>query len=164
MIKIRKLKKSDWPLFQSFFKTVVNSDFLEFPQKTRQYLTSKKYARDRLFKAGLTLGAFDGKKLAGILIGATPFAGVLSIAWLAVSEKYQKKGIGKELLKECEAYAKDAGIHNIQIAILPQNLAFYKKCGYKKFGFDEKSYFGISVYLVKKLISTPKESQFLRGL
>lgn len=164
MIRIRKLLEHDWPLFKKTFYEVNQTEFPEFSKKTRHYLTSDSYCKKRMFEAGLVLGAFDREKIVGFLVAATPFAGVMSIAWLSVLKPYQRKGIGKALLIRAETYALKHGIHNIQIGILKRNIEFYERCGFKIFGYDEKSYFGVSVFLVKKLIQEPREDKFLERL
>ena len=56
-----------------------------------------------LEKANLTITAWDGEKLIGISRSLTDFAYVAYLADLAVDQKYQKSGIGKQLIEETKA-------------------------------------------------------------
>jgi ribosomal protein S18 acetylase RimI-like enzyme len=53
-----------------------------------------------LTHANLTITAWDGQKLVGIARSLTDFAYVAYLADLAVDEKYQRMGIGKQLIEE----------------------------------------------------------------
>ena len=50
----------------------------------------------------------------------------------------------------------------IQLQSDRRNLEFYKKRGYSVLGFDEKGYFGVDNYIMKKVIQEPKEKNFLK--
>jgi GNAT superfamily N-acetyltransferase len=54
--------------------------------------------------ANLTITAWDGKKLVGISRSLTDFAYTAYLADLAVDEKYQRTGIGKQLIEETKAH------------------------------------------------------------
>jgi predicted N-acetyltransferase YhbS len=54
--------------------------------------------------ANLTITAWDGKKLVGISRSLTDFAYTAYLADLAVDEKYQCSGIGKQLIEETKAH------------------------------------------------------------
>ena len=56
-----------------------------------------------LENANLTITAWDGEKLIGISRSLTDFAYVAYLADLAVDQKYQKSGIGKQLIEETQA-------------------------------------------------------------
>ena len=56
-----------------------------------------------LENANLTITAWDGEKLIGISRSLTEFAYVAYLADLAVDQKYQKSGIGKQLIEETKA-------------------------------------------------------------
>ena len=56
-----------------------------------------------LENANLTITAWDGEKLIGISRSLTDFAYVAYLADLAVDQKYQKSGIGKQLIEETKA-------------------------------------------------------------
>lgn len=161
MALIRKLQDQDWQKFKKIFLNLNQTEFPEFSPKIKKYHASSNYARDRMFRAGLVLGAFDKKNLVGILVAATPFGGVMSIEWLSIVKKYQKRGIGKKLLLKIEKFAAKKGIHNIQTKTFERNIGFYRRCGYEVFGNDHKSYYGLNLYLVKKILQEPDEEKFL---
>jgi GNAT superfamily N-acetyltransferase len=56
-----------------------------------------------LENANLIITAWDGEKLIGISRSLTDFAYVAYLADLAVDQKYQKSGIGKQLIEETQA-------------------------------------------------------------
>ena len=56
-----------------------------------------------LENANLIITAWDGEKLIGISRSLTDFAYVDYLADLAVDQKYQKSGIGKQLIEETQA-------------------------------------------------------------
>jgi len=58
---------------------------------------------DMLKNANLTITAWDGKTLVGISRSLTDFSYVAYLADLAVDEKYQCSGIGKQLIEETKA-------------------------------------------------------------
>jgi len=53
---------------------------------------------------------------------------------LAVAEKYRGRGIGRQLLKSCEAYARNAGASWLRIAALADNSG--ARALYENFGFS----------------------------
>jgi predicted N-acetyltransferase YhbS len=58
---------------------------------------------DMLKNAHLTITAWDGQTLVGISRALTDFSYVAYLADLAVDEKYQRSGIGKQLIEETKA-------------------------------------------------------------
>ena len=58
---------------------------------------------EMLKNATLTITAWDGKSLVGISRSLTDFSYVAYLADLAVDEKYQRSGIGKQLIEETKA-------------------------------------------------------------
>jgi len=83
---------------------------------------------------------------------------------LVVNPKFRKKGLGKRLLEICEKEIKDAGGHDLTLAVLSTNqraLNFYKGSGYQeipdtkfeppKNSGQEKTEYGY--YLRKKIVT-----------
>lgn len=74
------------------------------------------------------------------------------LRYMAVSEQYQNKGIGKALLTHIEQEAKKNGAHELILQARENAVEFYKQCGYKK---EKKTYilFGsIQHYLMTKTL------------
>ena len=69
----------------------------------RRPINSVETFKAMLENANLTITAWDGEKLIGISRSLTDFAYVAYLADLAVDQKYQKSGIGKQLIKETKA-------------------------------------------------------------
>jgi RimJ/RimL family protein N-acetyltransferase len=56
---------------------------------------------------------------------------------IGVDQRFQGRGIGKELLEEGKKAAKDKGIHKLALRVLATNkgaIQFYKKCGFVEQG------------------------------
>ena len=110
----------------------------------------------------MILGAYSRGLIVGFAHGTLPWGGISIVYWLAVDPKFQHKGIGTAILKEWEKIAEEKGAHSIHLDSNKKNLKFYEKLGYKVIGFDEKSWFGASGYILTKLIQEPKEENFLK--
>lgn len=161
MIAIRELTERDKPAFDKIFAETVFEEFPEYSEKTRKWFIAEKY-RDQMFTAGVRFGAFDGNKLVGYLVGPSLHGGVSYVFWLAVAREQQKQGIGSKLLEFHEKWALQNGIHSIQLQTDERNLAFYKAKGFDQLGFDDKGYFGVDSYNMRKLIAEPNEENFLK--
>lgn len=87
-------------------------------------------------------GFFDDNNLVGVISlfqkNNNLFAqkNQFQIRGMAVLENHQKKGFGKKLVRQCEAFAKKNNVNliwfNARIIAVP----FYKKLGYKTNGTD----------------------------
>lgn len=80
--------------------------------------------------ADLTVSAWDGGKLVGIARSITDFAYCCYLSDLAVEESYQKKGIGKELVR----LTKDELGEQVSLILLsaPTAMEYYPKIGMEK--------------------------------
>lgn len=83
-----------------------------------------------------------GRKLAGY-INFKIEAGVCTIENLIVTDEHQRKGIGRELMKEAEKIAKESKVHKITLSTGPgwPSEKFYQSLGYKQTGIIEKHSF-----------------------
>ncbi|HVZ58984.1 MAG TPA: GNAT family N-acetyltransferase, partial [Patescibacteria group bacterium] len=70
---------------------------------------------------------------------------------------YQRNGVGRELLSFLENHVKELGAHMIFLESELENKPFYEKRGYKQFGFNEKGWFGLNTYQMKKVLQDPRE-------
>ncbi|MFT4303901.1 MAG: GNAT family N-acetyltransferase [Candidatus Woesearchaeota archaeon] len=93
---------------------------------------------------------FFGYKINNILVGYItlkpffPGHNHCEIYWLAIRKKYQKKGIGKKLVKFIETYAKKKGFRKVCLYTnknMKKTRAFYEKIGYKYIN-EFKGYYG----------------------
>ena len=78
--------------------------------------------------ANLLCTAWDGEKLVGIARSVTDFEYCCYLSDLAVDEKYQKKGIGKQLIGLTKS--KLGGKAKIILLSAPKAEAYYPKIGF----------------------------------
>lgn len=77
------------------------------------------------------IGAFLRGRLAGCLVLTPLGGGEMKMRQVAVEERYQGMGIGKDLVKCCEVYAGDIGYSRIVLAARRTAAGFYGRLGYK---------------------------------
>lgn len=164
---IKNLENEKLDEFFELFKSLLETQFTEYSKRTRKFLyansrTINKEELQRKMKKDIVLAAFSNKQIIGILIADLPFGGVSFCHWLAVDPKFQRKGVGKILLKTWEEQTKTLGAHNLRLESRESNIPFYEKIGFKVLGFDKKGYFGTDNYILVKLIQEPKEANFLK--
>ena len=78
--------------------------------------------------ANLLCTAWDGEKLVGIARSVTDFEYCCYLSDLAVDEKYQKMGIGKQLIRQTKF--KLGGKANIILLSAPKAETYYPKIGF----------------------------------
>jgi GNAT superfamily N-acetyltransferase len=164
-VLIRKLTREDKNAYMHIFSDVLNHDFPEYSQRTRDFVISKQ-TKDFLEEVKLpykiVLGAFIDSKLVALANGMHLDQGVGNCSWLMVDRTHQKKGIGKKLVTAMEEEMKKIGDHSVNIYASEWNIPFYKKLGYELVGLYKKAWFGADYYLFVKTIQEPKEENFLR--
>ncbi|MGA2434732.1 MAG: GNAT family N-acetyltransferase [Bryobacteraceae bacterium] len=81
-----------------------------------------------LERANLVVTAWDGEMLIGILRALSDFAFVTYVSDVAVHTEYQRRGIGKELIR----IAQREGGPNAHIVLLatPKNAEYYQHIGF----------------------------------
>ena len=79
--------------------------------------------------ANLVITAWDGERLIGIARSLTDFAYVTYLADLAVDGEYQKRGIGKQLIKETQRRVKPECM--IVLLAAPKANDYYGKLGFE---------------------------------
>ncbi len=82
-----------------------------------------------LKNANLTITAWDGKTLVGISRSLTDFAYVAYLADLAVDQKYQHSGIGKQLIEETKSRLGPECM--IVLLAAPKANEYYKHIGFE---------------------------------
>lgn len=86
--------------------------------------------RDMLANAGVLVTARDGELLVGVSRAITDFAYCTYLSDLAVDEAYQKRGIGRELIRRTH---EAAGLHTTLILLAaPKAQAYYPHVGMTK--------------------------------
>lgn len=168
-VRIQKLQKKDFSAFLNAFSELINTQFPEYSEKTKQFfLRSRKawsrqgYKRALRNRARVILVAKKESKIIGILDSLVPFGGVSMGAWVMVDPQFQRQGIGTALLLEWETVMRKKGAHSIFLYTKERNLAFYTEANFERVGFYKNSWFGNDLYIFSKTIQESKEENFLR--
>ncbi len=80
--------------------------------------------------ANVTLTAWHGEKLVGIARALTDFSYCCYLSDLAVHRDYQRKGIGKELIRQMREMLGDEVM--ILLLAAPEAMGYYLKIGFEK--------------------------------
>ena len=123
---------------EEFRKVLVNSTLGE-----RRPVDNLERLEKMLRFANLTITARENGKLVGISRSLTDFGFCTYLSDLAVDESYQKKGIGKELIKLTKKETPDA---ILILLAAPEAEEYYPKIGMKQF---EQCYFLKDINLIK---------------
>jgi predicted N-acetyltransferase YhbS len=94
----------------------------------RRPIKDRKRMAAMIRNANLVVTAWDGYRLVGIARSISDFAYVTHLSDLAVSRAYQRRGIGKELIRQTQA----AGGPNTQVLLLaaPGAKTYYPHIGF----------------------------------
>jgi GNAT superfamily N-acetyltransferase len=95
----------------------------------RRPLNDEPRFKAMLDNANLVITAWDGQKLIGIARCLTDFVYITYLADLAVDEDYQKRGIGKQLIKEVKKSTAD--VCSITLLAAPQAVDYYGHIGFQ---------------------------------
>lgn len=123
---------------EEFRKVLVNSTLGE-----RRPVDNLERLEKMLRFANLTITARENGKLVGVSRSLTDFGFCTYLSDLAVDESYQKKGIGKELIKLTKKETPDA---ILILLAAPEAEKYYPKIGMKQF---EQCYFLKDINLIK---------------
>ena len=80
----------------------------------------------------LTLGAFDGDKLVGVIRAVGDGFSVVFVQDILVFPEYQRKGIGTKLLREVMERFSDVYQLELMTDNAPETIAFYQSVGFVK--------------------------------
>lgn len=163
---IRKVKAGDVSDIFSHYKDWVMGLFPEYSETLRKNLVKKvfdeEYVNKKIKEKGIVLAAISEGQLVGVLIADKLFGGISYGAWLIVDSNFQRKGIGKNLLKHWEDEVRKQGGHGLRLDADKRNVEYYKKMGFRMIGLERKGYFGTDNYLFQKTIAEPKEENFFK--
>lgn len=109
---------------EEFTQVLVNSTLGE-----RRPVNEPERIAEMLQHANLIATARDNGKLIGISRSLTDFAFCTYLSDLAVDENYQKKGIGKELIRLTKEYTPKA---TLILLAAPKAVDYYPKIGMKQ--------------------------------
>lgn len=80
------------------------------------------------------IGAFINNEIIGILILKPLNKNVMKMRQVAVSENFQKQGIGKKMVKFAEKFASDKGYKSFELNARNEAIKFYRSMNYKTIG------------------------------
>ena len=121
-----------------YIETRLTSDeYIDFLKRTdlgSQYPKERFEERiEKLVKSvSISLVAYDGERIVGVLFGLTDFSYWLYVTDLGVDRQYEKRGIGSTLIKKAHELA--GGEKDIALYLIANDNAipFYEKLGMKK--------------------------------
>ncbi|MGA2911313.1 MAG: GNAT family N-acetyltransferase [Candidatus Levyibacteriota bacterium] len=142
----------------------------DFPYKQKTNLAYCKIYNQEYFtkllnnKENAIFGAYQGLKLAGVIVIKTEEGGVMHIDWLIVKKEFRGMGVGTLLLKEAEKWALANKLHYAYLFTeTDKNIEFYKKRGFRFVGEHLNSWFGETEYaLEKSLRDKPFDSIWMK--
>ena len=138
-IIIREAKKEDIGAIRDLIKYLMKVEEVEDIEEN-----VRKIIEDRILPsldsdtARTFVAEIDGK-VAGMLLVELKRGLVLSLAYIAVYPKNQNQGVGRELLKKAEEYARSKDIHILEGLVHKDNQKsrdFHEKNGFKLFGYN----------------------------
>lgn len=160
-ITIRFLVDEDEPQLKRLYVNTMKTGFPQYSPALRTYFSTGEYLEEML-TTEIQIGAFNDEKLVGFIIANKPYGGVVFVQWIGVHKTQQNKGIGKRLLSVLENYAQTVGAHDVFLEASEDKKEYYVKQGYTVFGYNEKGWFGMSNYDLKKTLQAPQEEKFLK--
>ncbi|OCG02223.1 GNAT family N-acetyltransferase [Gilliamella sp. wkB112] len=95
----------------------------------RRPITDSKRFQAMLDNANLMITAWDDQQLIGIARCLTDFVYITYLADLAVDERYQHQGIGKQLIREIQKHT--ASNCKITLLAAPQAVDYYPLLGFQ---------------------------------
>ena len=108
-------------------------DFIDLLRRStlaeRRPVDDRKRIEAMLQHANLLCSAWDGEKLVGVARSVTDFEYCCYLSDLAVDENYQRKGIGKELIRQTRSRLGDKA--KIILLSAPKAEAYYPKIGFE---------------------------------
>ena len=118
-------------------KRLTKDEYIEFLKRTNlgsQYPKERFEERiEKLVKnVSISLIAYDGNKIVGVLFGLTDFSYWLYVTDLGVDRNYEGQGIGSTLIKKAHELA--GGEKDIALYLVANNdaIGFYEKLGMTK--------------------------------
>jgi ribosomal protein S18 acetylase RimI-like enzyme len=167
-VKFLKLAIKDLDEFFKVFEEVIHEGFPYYSKNLQDYFIKKDYskkvfAKNLKEKKRVIFIALVRGGIVGFLVANKPYGGVSFAPWLGVKKESQGKGIGRRLMSYWEKWAKRKGAHSLLLSTSgKQTKNFYIKCGFKFFGTEKRTYFGLDHHVFGKLISKPNEREILR--
>ncbi|TXT62733.1 MAG: GNAT family acetyltransferase [Promethearchaeota archaeon] len=129
-------------------KTLSESNRKYYPKSVIKFL-SDEYSSEHIKNLSKKIDFFialDGKKIVGVVGLEKNY-----ISSVFVLPKFQKKGVGKDLMKHVEKKAQTCGHKKVNLNSSINALDFYKKIGYELGNKVEEENYGITYEMSKRL-------------
>ena len=164
-IAISLLSKQEIDSFLPVFAHILENEFPGYTKNVVRYFLDKIYTKINFEwwtsqKQKIIIAATENesiKEIVGFAVIDAPYGGVSFCRWLGLKKKYQRKGIGKQIIDKWKELAIQSGCHKMEDASQPTAKEFYAKMGLELEGLRKLSYFGIDQYIYGKVIGTPTD-------
>jgi len=139
-IEIKIAKQTDTPSVHKYYTTLLEENISYISDNPAPSLEEEEiFVRGFVKGPGELLLAFDGAEAVGMLAiqRSSHYQENHRIhIGISVKKEYRGKGLGKQLLKSAEAWAKKNFVLSIELEVIATNPAInlYKKLGYKEIG------------------------------
>lgn len=157
-VTIARIDNTKAENFFELYKAITEADFNNWPREIKDRWYSVDYSlgywEDILAEGELPIFvAFNNITMLGYVVLKNINFGVGHIGWVGVLKEFQGKGIGKQLLNTIEEWAKENGIHKLELEVQePKLQAFYKKQGYVLEGIRRNSWQHLDNYMFGKVL------------
>lgn len=168
-MEVREITEEDLKEFREVSSQVIDISFPEYPPEVRDFFKGidfensylKKKIKDWDYEVLL---AVDKGKIVGFLVMEKMHGGVSFCDLMAVIKEYRRRGMGIFLVRSWEERIRKKGGHKLMLLNhSPENRKFYKKCGFKEEGFEEKLWYGVDYWVHGKIIGKPNPRVFLQS-
>jgi len=154
---VKALTSSLFSEFYELFKEIMLEGYGGFSNELSLYFLNVTYTPDNLLSwcdSGIRViyVSINDNKIDGFIVGDNTYGGVGFISWLGVTALKRNQGIGRELLKRYELYAKEKSAHLLELVTYPKQVNFYENNGYVNIGKRESGYFGQKNIIMNKKI------------
>lgn len=157
-IKIIQIDEKQAEEFFKLYKTVVESDFKEWTNKSKKQWVEQEYNVD-YWKKLLSENklpvfvAFDNEEMVGYLAVESITYGVVYIGWVGVLKEYRKKGIASRLMTEIEKWTKVNKFHKLEFETqIKTLLPFFEEQGFILEGIRKNSWQKLDNYMFGKSV------------
>ncbi|MBE5877892.1 MAG: GNAT family N-acetyltransferase [Lachnospiraceae bacterium] len=152
-MEIRKCNIDDIAEVGGFYDTVVKhlDDNINYPKWVYKVYPSGDSVREKVQGKSQFLCKDNGKIVGAFVLNDDPDGAYEKVAWgkplaegeymvchtLATAPDQQGRGLGKQLVEFCIAYAKEQGFQGIRLDVVPDNIPakrLYEKCGFSYVG------------------------------
>lgn len=147
-ISIRRLTDLDYLSYKNIRLELLKAEPANFGSsfKEESMFTKQRWI-ERLSKTYVySLGAFDGKRIVGILILALnprkKLRHVAKIHSMYVKPDYRNKNIAKTLISHAFSFAKQNGVEIIRLEVVSSNIFaynLYQSVGFKSYGIEKNA-------------------------